>query len=146
MTATAFVLGVGLRLPTGWSFSLQRPEFFQSNRTRLFARDDLSQAGSSLLILDDIEVKEDVANRQDYGKWISDAAIHLDDLPDRESNLPRQEPLRLRQLAFGYTQEDLRMVIAPMAAAGEEPTASMGNDAALAVLSEKSVLPGGVHA
>ncbi len=51
--------------------------------------------------------------------------------------MPRVEPLRSRQLAFGYTQEDLRMVIAPMATHGEEPTASMGNDAALAVLSDR---------
>jgi glutamate synthase domain-containing protein 2/glutamate synthase domain-containing protein 3 len=47
------------------------------------------------------------------------------------------EPLRSKQLAFGYSLEDLRMIIAPMAANGEEPTASMGNDAALAVLSER---------
>ena len=49
----------------------------------------------------------------------------------------RIEPLRSKQLAFGYSQEDLRMIIAPMAANGEEPVASMGNDAALAVLSDR---------
>ena len=47
------------------------------------------------------------------------------------------EPTRLRQLAFGYTQEDLRVLIAPMAAKGEEPLGSMGNDTALAVLSDR---------
>src|SRR6201986_5602984 len=61
----------------------------------------------------------------------------MDALPGRDPRVPRVEPLRSRQLAFGYTQEDLRMVIAPMATHGEEPTASMGNDAALAVLSER---------
>ncbi|MEI7888988.1 MAG: glutamate synthase large subunit [Actinomycetes bacterium] len=88
-------------------------------------------------IVSDGEVKESVATRQPYREWVEASSVHLDDLPDRESDLPRQEPLRLRQLAFGYTQEDMRLVIAPMAAAGEEPTASMGNDAALAVLSDR---------
>src|SRR6202035_1405230 len=55
----------------------------------------------------------------------------------REPRTPRIEPLRSKQLAFGYSQEDLRMIIAPMAANGEEPVASMGNDAALAVLSDR---------
>jgi len=61
----------------------------------------------------------------------------LDDLPEREPLAPRIEPLRAKQLAFGYTQEDLRLIIAPMATQGEEPVASMGNDAALAVLSDR---------
>ena len=47
------------------------------------------------------------------------------------------EPLRSKQLAFGYSQEDLKLIIAPMASKGEEPVASMGNDAALAVLSDR---------
>ena len=63
--------------------------------------------------------------------------MHIDDLPEREPRAPRIEPLRSKQLAFGYSQEDLRMIIAPMAAKGEEPVASMGNDAALAVLSDR---------
>ena len=63
--------------------------------------------------------------------------MHLDELPERAPRAPRVEPLRTKQLAFGYSQEDLRLTIAPMAANGEEPTASMGNDAALAVLSDR---------
>src|SRR6202035_2112109 len=55
----------------------------------------------------------------------------------REPRTPRIEPLRSKQLAFGYSQEDLRLIIAPMAAKGEEPVASMGNDAALAVMSDR---------
>ena len=51
--------------------------------------------------------------------------------------MPRVEPLRSKQLAFGYSQEDLKLIIAPMASKGEEPVASMGNDAALAVLSDR---------
>src|SRR5579875_1454220 len=88
-------------------------------------------------IVDDAEVKRRVSRRKPYGQWYEQSVVHIDDLPDREPRVPRVEPLRSRQLAFGYTQEDLRMVIAPMATSGEEPTASMGNDAALAVLSDR---------
>src|SRR5947207_5794988 len=58
-------------------------------------------------------------------------------MPFREPRSPRIEPLRSKQLAFGYSREDLRLIIAPMAANGEEPVASMGNDAALPVLSDR---------
>jgi glutamate synthase domain-containing protein 2/glutamate synthase domain-containing protein 1/glutamate synthase domain-containing protein 3 len=88
-------------------------------------------------IVDDAEVKRRVSRRRPYGEWYEKSIVHIDDLPDREPRVPRVEPLRSKQLAFGYTQEDLRMVIAPMASNGEEPTSSMGNDAALAVLSDR---------
>ncbi len=88
-------------------------------------------------IVGDEEVKRGVARRKPYGEWYERSVVHIDDLPDREPRAPRVEPLRSKQLAFGYSQEDLRMIIAPMATKGEESTASMGNDAALAVLSER---------
>jgi glutamate synthase domain-containing protein 2/glutamate synthase domain-containing protein 1/glutamate synthase domain-containing protein 3 len=88
-------------------------------------------------IVDDEEAKRSVARRKPYGEWYQRSVVHIADLPDREPRVPRVEPLRSRQLAFGYSQEDLRMIIAPMAAKGEEPVASMGNDSALAVLSER---------
>ncbi len=88
-------------------------------------------------IVEDEQVKRRVARRKPYGEWYERSVVHIDDLPDREPRTPRVEPLRSKQLAFGYSQEDLRMIIAPMAAKGEEPVASMGNDAALAVLSER---------
>ena len=88
-------------------------------------------------IVEDEEVKRRVARRKPYGEWYERSVVHIDDLPDREPRAPRIEPLRSKQLAFGYSQEDLRMIIAPMAAKGEEPVASMGNDAALAVLSDR---------
>jgi glutamate synthase domain-containing protein 2/glutamate synthase domain-containing protein 1/glutamate synthase domain-containing protein 3 len=88
-------------------------------------------------IVEDEEVKRGVARRKPYGEWYERSVVHIDDLPDREPRTPRVEPLRSKQLAFGYSLEDLRMIIAPMAANGEEPVASMGNDAALAVLSER---------
>jgi glutamate synthase domain-containing protein 1 len=88
-------------------------------------------------IVADEEAKRHAARRKPYAEWYERSVVHIDDLPDREPRTPRIEPLRSKQLAFGYSQEDLRMVIAPMAAKGEEPVASMGNDAALAVLSDR---------
>ena len=88
-------------------------------------------------IVDDEQAKLDVARRRPYGEWYRNSVVYIDDLPERDPQTPRIEPLRSRQLAFGYSQEDLRMVIAPMATAGEEPVASMGNDAALAILSDR---------
>ena len=88
-------------------------------------------------IVEDAEVKRRVARRKPYGEWYERSVVHINDLPEREPRAPRVEPLRSSQLAFGYSQEDLKLVIATMAAKGEEPMASMGNDAALAVLSER---------
>jgi glutamate synthase domain-containing protein 2/glutamate synthase domain-containing protein 1/glutamate synthase domain-containing protein 3 len=88
-------------------------------------------------IVDDEHAKRRVARRKPYGEWYERAVVHIDDLPEREPRAPRIEPLRSKQLAFGYSQEDLRLIIAPMAAKGEEPVASMGNDAALAVMSDR---------
>ncbi|MDQ6836529.1 MAG: glutamate synthase large subunit [Actinomycetota bacterium] len=88
-------------------------------------------------IVEDEAVKRGVSRRKPYGEWYERSVVHIDDVPEREPRAPRVEPLRSKQLAFGYSQEDLRMIIAPMAAMGEEPVASMGNDAALAVLSER---------
>ncbi|HEY3728354.1 MAG TPA: glutamate synthase large subunit [Solirubrobacteraceae bacterium] len=88
-------------------------------------------------IVEDGEVKRRVARRKPYGEWYERSVVHINDLPAREPRVPRVEPLRSKQLAFGYSQEDLKLVIATMAAKGEEPVASMGNDSALAVLSER---------
>jgi len=88
-------------------------------------------------IIEDDEVKRRIARRQPYGEWYESSVVHIDDLAEREPRTPRIEPLRSKQLAFGYSQEDLRLIIAPMATKGEEPVASMGNDAALAVLSDR---------
>ncbi len=88
-------------------------------------------------IVPDSEVKRRVARRKPYGEWYERSVVQIDDLPERDPLVPRVEPLRSRQLAFGYSQEDLRMIIAPMASKGEEPVASMGNDAALAVMSDR---------
>jgi glutamate synthase domain-containing protein 2/glutamate synthase domain-containing protein 1/glutamate synthase domain-containing protein 3 len=88
-------------------------------------------------IVDDEEVKRRVSRRKPYGEWYERSVVQIDDLPERQPRVPRVEPLRSRQLAFGYSQEDLRMIIAPMASKAEEPVASMGNDSALAVMSDR---------
>ncbi len=89
-------------------------------------------------IVADEEIKHEVATQQPYGKWYAEQIVHFDDLPPREPLGPRTEPLRTRQLAFGFSQEDERVLLAPMAVKGEEPIGSMGNDNALAVLSDQS--------
>jgi glutamate synthase domain-containing protein 2/glutamate synthase domain-containing protein 1/glutamate synthase domain-containing protein 3 len=88
-------------------------------------------------IVEDDQIKRKIAHRKPYTDWYERSVVHIADLPEREPRTPRIEPLRSKQLAFGYSQEDLRLVIAPMAAKGEEPVASMGNDAALAVMSDR---------
>ena len=87
-------------------------------------------------IVDDAEVKEQVAGQQPYGRWFDENVVRLEDLPEVEAT-ELAHPIRELQRAFGYSQEDLRVLLAPMATAGEEPIGSMGNDAALAVLSER---------
>jgi glutamate synthase (NADPH/NADH) large chain/glutamate synthase (ferredoxin) len=87
-------------------------------------------------IVEDHEVKRQVATQRPYGQWVADNVVHFNDLPPKQARA-LDEPLRALQLAFGYTQEDLRVLIGPMARAGEEPLGSMGNDNALAVLSDQ---------
>jgi len=88
-------------------------------------------------IVADEEVKEQVATRQPYGEWFERNVVHFDELEPAHVTLTGVEPGHTRRLAFGYSQEDLRVLITPMAAKGEEPIGSMGNDAALAVLSDQ---------
>jgi len=87
-------------------------------------------------IIEDEEVKREIATEQPYGEWFDRASVHFDDLPNPYVTMTGVQPTPRRQLAFGYTQEDLRVLIAPMAATGAEPIGSMGNDTALPVLSD----------
>ena len=86
------------------------------------------------LLQADGEAELEVARRKPYGSWCTDGEIRLEELAER-TPVRTHEPLRTRQLAFGYSQEDLRVLISPTAEAGMEPTGSMGNDLALAALS-----------
>ena len=88
-------------------------------------------------IVEDGEVKRDVATRRPYAAWHRAHVVHFNDLEPAYARRHTELPLHERQLAFGFTQEDLRVLLAPMAAKGEEPIGSMGNDAALAVLSDR---------
>ncbi len=89
-------------------------------------------------IVPDAEVKDAVASQQPYQQWYDEGVVHVDDLPDRVGAPDVHGTLAERQQAFGFNQEDLRMTLVPMARDAAEPTASMGNDLALAVLSDKS--------
>jgi glutamate synthase domain-containing protein 2/glutamate synthase domain-containing protein 1/glutamate synthase domain-containing protein 3 len=89
-------------------------------------------------IVEDEEVKREVSTARPYGEWYARNAVPFKDLsPSSEVTLSDQ-PLRLRQRAFGYTQEDLRVLLAPMALDAAEPIGSMGNDVSLAVLSDQA--------
>ncbi|HWH43984.1 MAG TPA: glutamate synthase large subunit [Thermoleophilaceae bacterium] len=90
-------------------------------------------------IIPDEEVKREIAAQAPYGEWYSSHSVHLDDLPDVAPRELPADSLLTRQLLFGYTQEDIRMTLAQMGGAkAEEPIGSMGNDFALAVLSDKA--------
>ena len=89
-------------------------------------------------IIEDEEIKQQLASERPYRAWIKEHLVHLSDLPEAPSiPAPDHETLLQRQIAFGYTHEDERIIIAPMARLGVEALGSMGNDGALAVLSNK---------
>jgi glutamate synthase (ferredoxin) len=90
-------------------------------------------------IVSDEEIKHRIATEHPYQEWVSQHLMPLDVLQPAETPAPHTgEALRTLQHAFGYTQEDLKVLMAPMALKGEEPLGSMGNDAALAVLSRRA--------
>jgi glutamate synthase (NADPH/NADH) large chain len=88
-------------------------------------------------IIDDKELKDTYANAKPYKQWIQSVRIKLDGLKAEREVAQPSASLLDRQQAFGYTQEDLKFLMAPMAVAGEEATGSMGNDSPLAVMSNK---------
>jgi glutamate synthase (NADPH) large chain len=88
-------------------------------------------------IVDDAELKRELATAKPYREWVEQARIRLDDLPDPAPAEKSPVPLLDLQQAFGYTQEDLKVILAPMATNGIEATGSMGNDSPLAVMSNK---------
>ncbi|MDT5106979.1 MAG: glutamate synthase large chain, partial [Mycobacterium sp.] len=91
-------------------------------------------------IVPDPEIKREVATRRPYKDWFEQQHVRLADLPRREPERPAGEPLRRLQLAFGYTQEDMKVMLSPLAANAEEAVGSMGNDTPLAVLSNRRPL------
>ena len=91
-------------------------------------------------MIDDEELKANLANSKPYKQWIENLRIKLDDVETGVESLPVANPITLldRQQAFGMTQEDIKFLMAPMAVNGEEGIGSMGNDSPLAVLSDKN--------
>ncbi len=89
-------------------------------------------------IVDDEEIKTELALAHPYEDWLNENLIAIEDVPPAPFlPEPDHETVLRRQRAFGYTHEDLKLVLGPMAAAGEEPIGSMGTDTPLAVLSER---------
>ena len=88
-------------------------------------------------IVSDDEIKSRMAAEQPYGEWLHAGLIPLESLPDRDHVVHTHESVTRRQVLFGYTEEDLRILMTPMATAGIEALGSMGTDTPLAGLSEK---------
>ena len=94
-------------------------------------------------IIADEEIKREFASRHPYRQWLNENQLRLDqleDAPKSKTNGQHDEPLLKLQRTFGYTLEDLRILMAPMATDGQEPVGSMGNDTPLAVLSDRPQL------
>ncbi len=99
---------------------------------RIFLADTASRR-----ILEDGDVKAVLAAERPYQDWLHAGLLHLDDLPDRERELPGRAELTTLQRLAGYTEEELRVLLAPMARAGAEPVGSMGTDTPIAALSDR---------
>ena len=88
-------------------------------------------------LIDDDEIKSQVATLQPWGEWLEQNRINLRELPDREHVHYTSASVLRRQRAFGYTEEDLREFVAPMARTGQEPIGAMGSDTPIAAISSR---------
>ncbi|MEU5051883.1 glutamate synthase large subunit [Streptomyces sp. NPDC021096] len=88
-------------------------------------------------IIEDDEIKAALAAEQPYQEWLEAGLIDLADLPEREHIVHTHASVTRRQQTFGYTEEELRVILAPMAKSGAEPIGSMGTDSPIAALSER---------
>jgi glutamate synthase (NADPH) large chain len=88
-------------------------------------------------IVEDEEVKDALAAEHPYKDWLHAGLLHLDDLPDRQQGPGENTDLVTLQRLHGYTEEELRLILAPMAKSGAEPIGSMGTDTPVAVLSDR---------
>ncbi|CAN5670132.1 glutamate synthase large subunit [soil metagenome] len=88
-------------------------------------------------IIEDEEVKSELAGENPYGEWLHAGLIHLDDVTEREHVVHTHASVTRRQQIFGYTEEELRVLLTPMANTGGEPLGSMGTDTPIAALSDK---------
>jgi glutamate synthase (NADPH/NADH) large chain len=88
-------------------------------------------------IIEDEEIKTQLASEHPYDEWLHAGLIHLDDVTDREHIIHTHASVTRRQQVFGYTEEELRVILTPMANTGGEPLGSMGTDTPIAALSAK---------
>ena len=88
-------------------------------------------------IVDDEEIKSRLAAEHPYGEWLDENLVQIEDLPDRRMLTPQHASVVTHQRLFGYTNEELRLIIGPMASSGAEPIGSMGSDTPVAVLSSR---------
>ncbi|CAM5656957.1 glutamate synthase [Streptomyces spiroverticillatus] len=88
-------------------------------------------------IVEDDEIKAQLAAEHPYEQWLETGEIELEDLPEREHIVHTHASVTRRQQTFGYTEEELRVILAPMARTGGEPLGSMGTDSPIAALSER---------
>ncbi|MDN5855964.1 MAG: glutamate synthase-related protein, partial [Actinomycetia bacterium] len=88
-------------------------------------------------IVEDDEIKQDLARAEPYDEWLYSGLIRFEDLPEREHIVHTHASVKRRQQVFGYTEEELRILVAPMAEKGIEPIGSMGTDSPIAALSDK---------
>ena len=91
-------------------------------------------------IIGDEELKKELAEEHPYGEWLHLGMVHLDDLPERFLLTPQHSSVVRHQRTFGWTTEELKILIGPMARTGNEPIGSMGTDTPIAVLSDRSRL------
>jgi len=89
-------------------------------------------------IVEDEEIKGELAAAHPYDEWVDAGLLRLDQLPERDREVPLHAALVRRQQAFGYTEEELETILEPMARTGAEPIGSMGNDSPLASISSGS--------
>ncbi|MFD2469911.1 glutamate synthase large subunit [Amycolatopsis silviterrae] len=89
-------------------------------------------------IVEDEEIKGELASQHPYDEWVDAGLLRLEELPERDREVPLHAALVRRQQAFGYTEEELETILEPMARTGAEPIGSMGNDSPLASLSSRS--------
>jgi len=88
-------------------------------------------------IIDDSEIKAELAASEPWGEWLAEGCINLKDLPEREHIVHPPASVVRRQRTFGYTEEEVRILLAPMARTGAEPLGAMGSDTPIAVLSDR---------
>lgn len=88
-------------------------------------------------IVEDEEIKRKLSELHPYQDWIKDNTVHFSDLPEREHVMYPAASVEKRQRAFGYTEEEIKMILSPMAQTGKEPLGAMGTDTPIAVLSSR---------